>query len=333
VITLTRLVAAKYKGLESLDLHFPERGSFLIEGRNEAGKSTLFDAIHFGLYGTPLVGDQGDAINYGAETAEVLLGLRVGTTRLEVRRSVRQTAKSIRTDAVLEVVQGDDVEVVKGARPVTQRLRQELGGLTAEALLNSCLVAQKQLGRLETLARSDREAALTVLLNLDKLNDVYNRLRVKPEDEEQLRRARARVELARVTGALLTLGEARTALDRTRQLIELRETLDQLGLNEAARVETETKAAAQTARLTAVRQQLDTLHAIREKQAHWERVSDLAERAHGAETDLVQLRQQIDSLATVEAGLPALRARLHVQETLGVAPAGLGSVKARVEGG
>jgi len=314
VITLTRLVAAKYKGLESLDLHFPERGSFLIEGRNEAGKSTLFDAIHFGLYGTPLVGDQADSINYGAETAEILLGIRVGSTRLEVRRSVRQTAKSIRTDAELEVTRGDDVEVVKGARPVMQRLRQELGGLTAEALLNSCLVAQKQLGRLETLARSDREAALTVLLNLDKLNDVYSRLRVKPEDEEQVRRARARVELARVSGELLMLGEARAALERTRQLIELREVLDQLSLNDAAWVETETEAAAQTARLTAVRQQLDTLHAIREKQARWERVSELAERAHGAETDLVQLRQQIDALATVEAGLPALRARLDTAQ-------------------
>ena len=57
MIVLKRLAVANYKGIRALDLTFPERGSILIEGRNEAGKSTLFDAVHYALYGVPMVGD------------------------------------------------------------------------------------------------------------------------------------------------------------------------------------------------------------------------------------------------------------------------------------
>ena len=42
MITLKRLKAHNFKGLTDVDLTFPDRGSILIEGHNEAGKSTLF---------------------------------------------------------------------------------------------------------------------------------------------------------------------------------------------------------------------------------------------------------------------------------------------------
>ncbi|HEU5317789.1 MAG TPA: AAA family ATPase [Chloroflexota bacterium] len=264
MITLTRLVAAQYKGLVEINLAFPERGSILVEGRNEAGKSTLFDAVHFALYGRPLVGDQADAIHYGADQAVVELGMGVGTTTLNVRRALRQTAKTMRAEAELEVVRsvasGDDErEVVKGAAAVTQRLQQELGGLTSEALLNSCLVAQKQLGRLETLTRSQREEALTILLNLGKLSEVHQRLRIRPDDEEQLRRARARVELARLAADLARIESEQTRLERARQLIELRDALNDLALAETAYADTERQHATFARRLAQLRRRLHAL--------------------------------------------------------------------------
>ncbi|MGH2370821.1 MAG: AAA family ATPase, partial [Chloroflexota bacterium] len=210
MITLRRLTVGQYKGIQALDLAFPERGSFLIEGMNEAGKSTLFDAMHFALYGVPMVGDQAAALHYGADQMEVRLRLEVSGTQLAVWRRTRQTAKTLRSEGELLVVQpgeGGDTETVRGAQAVSQRLQLELGGLTAEALLNSCLVAQKQLGRLETLTRASREEALTILLNLGKLSDVQARLRPRPPDDAQLRDARARVELARTTGDLERLAQ------------------------------------------------------------------------------------------------------------------------------
>ena len=68
MIRLRRLRLSQYKGLEQVDLAFPPQGSVLIEGLNEAGKSTLFDGLHFALYGQPLVGDLAEALTYNAET-------------------------------------------------------------------------------------------------------------------------------------------------------------------------------------------------------------------------------------------------------------------------
>ncbi len=45
MITLKRLEANNFKSLRSVTLVFPEHGTVLIEGHNEAGKSTLFEAI------------------------------------------------------------------------------------------------------------------------------------------------------------------------------------------------------------------------------------------------------------------------------------------------
>ena len=89
MITLKRLAVASYKGIRALDLTFPERGSILIEGRNEAGKSTLFDAVHYALYGVPMVGDLGAALHYGAEQMEVRLELAVSGTQLHAWRRTR----------------------------------------------------------------------------------------------------------------------------------------------------------------------------------------------------------------------------------------------------
>lgn len=311
MITLRRLAAAQYKGIQTLDLTFPERGSFLIEGKNEAGKSTLFDAVHFALYGVPLVGDLAAAIHYGAEEMGVQLGLSVSDTHLDVRRSVRQTAKTLRAEAELEVRRGDDFELVRGARAVTQRLQQELGGLTSEALLNSCLVAQKQLGRLETLGRASREEALTVLLNLGKLSDVQAKLRLRPEDEVQLGLARARVELATVSRELDTLAVRRSFLERQRRLVELRGGVKELGALQA-RLEGARAAAAQAeAQLHALHRQLEHADRLRASVTLWEHVQELAQRTHHAGVDLAQAERQATEAQAAAAALPPRRHMLE----------------------
>ena len=130
----------------------------LIEGLNEAGKSTLFDGLHFALYGQPLVGDLAEALTYNAETTIARmrsLTLTSDRTLLIVERRLRRTARTLRHEVQLWVrkAESGDVEYVRNVRPVRERLIAELGGLTAEALQNSCLVVQKALGRLETLTR------------------------------------------------------------------------------------------------------------------------------------------------------------------------------------
>ena len=48
MILLKHLRVANFKSLCDIDLTFPDAGSVLIEGLNESGKSTLFEAVYFG---------------------------------------------------------------------------------------------------------------------------------------------------------------------------------------------------------------------------------------------------------------------------------------------
>ncbi|HEX2326473.1 MAG TPA: AAA family ATPase, partial [Chloroflexota bacterium] len=312
MITLKRLAVASYKGIRALDLTFPERGSILIEGRNEAGKSTLFDAVHYALYGVPMVGDLGAALHYGAEQMEVRLELAVSGTQLHAWRRTRQTAKSLRSEAGLSIIPpgGEDPEEVKGTSPVTQRLQLELGGLTAEALLNSCLVAQKQLGRLETLTRASREEALTILLNLGKLSDVQGRLRPRAQDEDALRAARARVSLARTQEALGVLAQEREALQRRRGHVRLRDGLAHLEQLDASAAAARQTLAQHQQGLVRVREARSRLESCKTARARWQRAQEVALQGTAALRELESATRQVAAAGEAGAALPGAREAL-----------------------
>src|SRR3982751_4318648 len=83
MILLERLRVDRFKGLRDVDLAFPERGSVLVEGLNEAGKSTLFESVYFALYGSLLASEENrggleSAIGYRAARATGELGFRGG---------------------------------------------------------------------------------------------------------------------------------------------------------------------------------------------------------------------------------------------------------------
>src|SRR4051812_11148861 len=98
MIILKHLTVEHFRLLRQIDLHFPQRGSILIQGPNEAGKSTLFESIYFALYGEPLTSkvNRGanasldDCIFYGEQAASVTLTLSVGATELVVKRTVER---------------------------------------------------------------------------------------------------------------------------------------------------------------------------------------------------------------------------------------------------
>ena len=83
MIRIKRLYAHDFKQLRQNDLKFPESGRILVQGRNEAGKSTLFEAIFFGLFGKALATEGGsgrgldDLIGYDKNKARVELDIAV----------------------------------------------------------------------------------------------------------------------------------------------------------------------------------------------------------------------------------------------------------------
>ncbi len=219
MIILERLSITRFKGVRGVALDFPERGATLIEGNNEAGKSTLFEAIHFAMYGRTLTGTLADAIPHDAEDAEVSVRLRIEHPGrqpdiLDIARTITTVGAQTSSGVRLRVERGGtEAEEIKRVSDANRRIALELGGLTADTFVNSCFVPQKQLAGLEMLDRSQREAAVASLLNLDRLTRAAQGLSVRPVDTEEVRRHDARVALAEATEALASIEARQTTAE------------------------------------------------------------------------------------------------------------------------
>ena len=97
MIILKHLTVERFRLLREINLHFPQRGSILVQGPNEAGKTALLESIYFALYGVPLaapsVADYGrnsldDLVRYGSSQANVTLTLSIGATELVINRII-----------------------------------------------------------------------------------------------------------------------------------------------------------------------------------------------------------------------------------------------------
>ncbi len=210
MITLERLRADRFKGLRGIDIIFPSRGSVLIEGANESGKSTLFETVYVALYGEPLTGEDeshpklDDLIAFDSRSATVELTFSVGTTQVTVRRELSRGRPQKASVTVAQPGASD--ESVNGARAVNERVLRELGGLNGDCLLNSCFVEQKELERLESLSRSEREKAIERLLGLERLTKLEKEYRLSLREAlDRQQRADQRRDLA------LALVEAQAA--------------------------------------------------------------------------------------------------------------------------
>jgi len=199
MITLKHLHIERFKALQTVDLHFPEKGGILVEGHNEAGKSTLFEALYVALYGVPLVGENTrpkleEVVQYGAASAVVELTLCLDSREVMIRRELYRDKQP---RASMTITTADEqVEKTTGIRAVNERVLQEIGNLDRESLQNSCFVQQDDLGRLENLTRAEREQAMEKLLGLERFSHLKKRFKLSPELRQELSRAHFMLALA-----------------------------------------------------------------------------------------------------------------------------------------
>ncbi|MDQ2732107.1 MAG: AAA family ATPase, partial [Armatimonadota bacterium] len=238
MILLHRLQAWNFKQLTDLSLTFPREGAILIEGSNEAGKSSLFEAVFFALYGQPLIGDRDYRLEelrtYGADEMRVELEFSIEDRPFTITRRVgqKQTAK-------LLCAPGEDGEreSISIVNEVRRRLEEELR-LSPAALLNTCFVEQKKLERLENLGAPARRDTINELLNLRVLTALESEFKISRDDEAALRLLQSRVEIAELDDRLPGLQEDEQTARRgwlTAQLLDLQ--------TEGAALQTEINAA------------------------------------------------------------------------------------------
>ncbi len=197
---LLRLQALNFKKLKfNRPLEFQE-GVTLISGLNEAGKSSILDAILYALFGRvvrPVGGTKEDIIAYGSSEAQVWLEFEVEGRKYVVERRIHRTKPG--RAHLYEVLPGGQLKpLATEVRRVTEAVVRLLGGITFDEIVSSNVVAQKDLNRLIQQRGDDRRKVINVFLNLDSFNAVLDSLNEERKDLEGTGPARpGRINLER----------------------------------------------------------------------------------------------------------------------------------------
>jgi len=194
---LVRIVSLRAEGFRRLQIReplvFPE-GLIVIRGRNEAGKSTILEAILFGLYGDfrlPAAlrgGRQGleSIVNHRAGRARVEVTFEVGGRRYRVERVVEADREGGRqVDAKLvELSDGGARLLATGVSRVNEMV-QKLLRVSWREMLATNVIAQKDLERILRMDRGDRERIINMMMGFESYNKAVERL---SEEARGLRR-------------------------------------------------------------------------------------------------------------------------------------------------
>jgi DNA repair exonuclease SbcCD ATPase subunit len=267
MIILKHLTVERFRLLREINLHFPQRGSILIQGPNEAGKSALLESIYFALYGTSLAANRNkrtldDLILYGASQASVTLTLSIGATEMTINRMIERGQGQKVTLQVHKLGMPDE-EPITGLATANERIIAELGRMDGETLRNSCFVEQKGLHLLENLPGSEREATVRKLLGLEKLLRLTGQFKLTPNDEHLLDEAREHFKLAEMQTRIPTLSAQLDQLEADLDAVTVCENLAEISQQEADIVEQQQileQIAAKRADLKARQHRVQQLH-------------------------------------------------------------------------
>jgi len=203
---LFKLKSLKASGFKRLDLtdrlEFRD-GRLLIHGRNESGKSTVLETIHYALYGMALRPNKRasneDLINYNRREAVIELEFVIDDEEYMIRRVLKRRGVN---EHILNRRKADGglTRISTGARAVNSHILEILHGIDSDALLNSCLVEQKRLDNLENSNKQERIKAMSSLLNMESFVDARVQLR---KDRSELEKTHGEVlrQLQRATRA------------------------------------------------------------------------------------------------------------------------------------
>ncbi len=293
MIILKHLTVERFRLLREINLHFPQRGSILIQGPNEAGKSALLESIYFALYGTSLATNRkkrtlDDLILYGASQASVTLTLSVGTTEMTINRIIERGQGQKVTVQVRKLGMPDE-ESITGLATANGRIIAELGRMDGETLRNSCFVEQKGLHLLENLPGSEREATVRKLLGLEKLLRLTEKFKLTPNDERLLGEVREHLKLAEMQVRIPALSSQLEQIEAALDAVSIRENLDEISQQEADIVE-----------------QQQVLEQVAAKRADLKARQHRAQQLHKAANTLAEIIAAYEVLAEAQREIPEL---------------------------
>lgn len=183
---LVSLYASNFKNLDfDVPLRF-KNGITVISGLNEAGKSTVLDAVLYALYARvtrpPGHAKDEDLLAYTTGRATVILEFSIGDKLYKVRREIRRNGTN---KATLDLVLSEDRSkaIATKSREVTATILSLLDNISFDEMISSNIVAQKDLDRLVEKG-ADRWKVVNAFLHLESFSSVIESLNEEKKDIE-----------------------------------------------------------------------------------------------------------------------------------------------------
>ncbi|MCC5998803.1 MAG: SMC family ATPase, partial [Thermofilum sp.] len=315
MVTIISLKANNFRRLNFKDpLYFP-KGLTIIRGRNEAGKSTILEAILFGIYGDfnilrEIRGDRQakllDVVNHASNRAKVEVTFEVEGRKFRVERIIEKVGENARqVDARLFVVTSGNERLLASG---TQRVNEEIVKLIRvdwREMIASNVIAQKDLERLIRLGKTDREKIINMFMGLESYNKAIEAL------QEEKRTKNAELEKKET--------EKKALEDNLRRLMSLEEEMKKHREELQAIEQILPSLEEEEKRLSGTVKYLEDLYKkLRERKSLLEKKKYLEENLKRNEEELSETRKKIElakqGLAEAEEKLKQLQQEKEVLE-------------------
>ena len=148
-----------------------DSGVNIIVGKNGAGKSSIFEAIKFALFG--MQRSNRDLLQYGKKHGRVKLTFNQEGNEYSVERLLERTGTRIDTKGA--VISSGDQILAEGATAVNAVISKIIG-VSDEVFMNSVFIEQGQIDSLITKQKSKRLDLFNEILGLHNLQKVFDRL-------------------------------------------------------------------------------------------------------------------------------------------------------------
>ena len=212
-----------YKKYSDFTLTFSD-GLTGIVGRNGSGKSTIFDAITFALYGD--VRGEKETLRYAKSDPKdpiaVTLLFEIDSKGYKVVRQMRGKALT----AKAHLYDSDDVLIAESAKGVTSEIIK-LIGMTKEAFLHTVFASQKELTALSGLKNEERKKIIRKLLGLETIDKIE--LEIRSRLTQLNRDIKSFSEILLLESEVSTLKEQQK--EQTQSLAMLQREIDKLFKN------------------------------------------------------------------------------------------------------
>jgi exonuclease SbcC len=285
---------------EKKEIHFDDASLWMLAGLNGSGKSAVFDAVTYALFGGHRGGKQNaeELINKESDGLVVEFDFLRGTETYRIKRTLKRQGRSTRQVSRKVSAEGNGkaawqpVENTSNQRGLDEWVRENIG-LTYETFTSSVLLMQGRAEKLLNADASDRRRVLAGIVDLERYEKLHRRadehrktFRERAEDLDRKLKLVAEVTADELAGADRRIEEATAALDGARAEVECWQRL---------RVQGERWA--------------DLRARLAEASRQWDRARGLLEKADAIERDWSRLR-------LLREVLPPLRTALEQHERM-----------------